>query len=142
MQLKNFYTLLILAGFSCFFLGCHPIAENTSNSEVRIAGAMKNVMWKGQLAGTIQLDSLVEMGSIYGIGPLAYLQGEILLWNGEAYVAKVATDSTMEVYEDRQASAPFFVYSKVQNWMSITLPESIQDLATLEEFILQKTTAF
>jgi len=37
---------------------CTAKAQQTTN-EVKIVGQMKNVMWKGQLYGTINLDTIV-----------------------------------------------------------------------------------
>jgi acetolactate decarboxylase len=43
-----------------------------------VAGAMKNVMWKGQLFGTIDLDTIFNKQHLYGLGPVEYLTGELL----------------------------------------------------------------
>ena len=68
----------------------------TQNHPVVPTGAMRNTMFKGQLAGLVQLDSLASPGT-YGIGPLEYLRGELLLWDGHAYVATAVGDSAMTV---------------------------------------------
>ncbi len=45
----------------------------TKAKEVRIAGQMKNVMWKGQLQGTISLDTIAPKEHLCGLGPVEYL---------------------------------------------------------------------
>lgn len=42
--------------------------QSDTNIEVRTAGAMRNVMWKGQLEGTIASDSLAGSASITELG--------------------------------------------------------------------------
>lgn len=132
-----FYFLLI-----ALFFACQNQSTQVEPPSVGVSSAMKNVMWKGELAGTIQLDSIAQMGNTYGIGPLEYLQGELLLLDGSVYVSKVQSDTTMEVFQDEQAKAPFFVYSQVQSWEKVPMPDSIHNISQLEAFLLQQTAAF
>src|SRR5690606_26975183 len=74
-------------------------------------GAMRATMAHGQLAGLIQLDSIASPG-YYGVGPLEYLRGELLLLDGQAYCATAITDSTMQVDLRPAARAPFFVHQR------------------------------
>ncbi|MEL7339190.1 MAG: acetolactate decarboxylase [Bacteroidota bacterium] len=122
--------LLLLCSFACQ----SPRANNAS-PQVQIAGAMKNVMWQGKLGGIIQLDSLVNQPGMYGIGPLAYLRGEILLKDSKAYVSKVLADSSMQVFQDPEATAPFFVYAQNTDWEDQPLPDTIHDLQDLESYL-------
>jgi acetolactate decarboxylase len=98
---------------------------------------MKNVMRKGELAGRIQLDSIASRPGSYGLGPLEYLQGELLLFDGKVYVSKVSSDTTMSVFENPQAKAPFFVYGQVANWKAQPMPDSIHNIPQLEAYLLQ-----
>lgn len=108
----------------------------TSTAQVpKIVGAMRNVMWKGELAGQIQLDSIVPKKGMYGLGPIEYLQGEILILDGVTYVSKVKNANQMHVYETAQVKAPFFGYDHVHEWVEVELPKSINDLKGLERFI-------
>jgi acetolactate decarboxylase len=34
-----------------------------------MVGAMKNVKWKGELLGKIEIDTIEEKSSLYGLGP-------------------------------------------------------------------------
>jgi acetolactate decarboxylase len=119
-----------------FFLGCQP--EQQTYSDVQIAGAMRQVMWNGELEGKISLDSLASEG-YYGIGPLSYLKGELLLNDGKVFVAQVSTDSTMIVEEKTESSAPFFVYAKVKEWEERELPICVRDQKTLESYLDEET---
>ena len=74
-----------------------------------VVGAMKNVMWKGELAGLIQMDSLNKKG-FYGMGPVEYLKGELMIWDGDVYQSSVLNSNEMNVKKTSTARAPFFAY--------------------------------
>lgn len=135
MKLINLFFL----GLFTLLIACQNKTTPISPPSVQVSSAMKNVMWKGELAGKLQLDSLVDQGSTYGLGPLEYLQGELLLFNGKAFVSKVTSDSTMEVFQDQEAKAPFFVYSQVPKWVEVAIPDSLHNIAQLEAFLSQQT---
>lgn len=60
-----------------------PFAQH---SEVQIAGAMSNVMKKGLLDGTICLDTIPDKTGLYGLGPKAFLKGEILVVKAREFI--------------------------------------------------------
>jgi acetolactate decarboxylase len=97
-------------------------------------GAMRATMAHGQLAGLIQLDSIASPG-YYGVGPLEYLRGELLLLDGQAYCATAITDSTMQVDLRPAARAPFFVHQRVERWVALPLPDSVADLRALDAYL-------
>jgi acetolactate decarboxylase len=115
-------------------IGCKQ-QSNRSDHTVQVAGAMRHVMWKGQLEGTIALDSLLG-GNYYGVGPLEFLRGELLMLNGRAFMSTVLSDSTMKVEEIKDANAPFFVYAQIPQWIEVELPDSITDLKTLDSYLM------
>lgn len=106
-----------------------------SNSSIQLVGAMKNVMWKGQLYGTINLDTISNKQHLFGLGPVEYLTGELLIIDGKAYKSTVVTDSTMQVEETFQAKAPFFGYATINSWSEQDLSDSIQTITQLETFL-------
>lgn len=130
--------LVLFAAFSC---------QNSSTSAnesgdppgLQIAGAMRNVMWKGELRGIIQLDTIKPRKGLYGLGPLSHLSGELLIDNGQVYISKVGSDSSLRVILSDTASAPFFVYGWVTEWDTIQLPTEIKNIRQLEEFVDQQT---
>ncbi len=101
---------------------------------VEIRGAMRNVMRKGQLGSTIHLDTISNKSHLFGLGPVEYLRGELLILDGKSYISRVSGDS-MVVEESFQVSAPFFVYSNVDSWKTITLPDSILNMKQLEQHL-------
>ena len=117
-------------------------AESDTYSDIKIVGAMKNVMWKGELGGSIDLDTISNKTGLYGLGPESYLTGEILVNNGKCYVSRVTSDSTMTVEKTFNISAPFFVYGTVTEWNEIDLKSDVVTIQDLEKFIDEKTAEF
>lgn len=133
MLKKILAVLLIIMLFSCKKL------SKSINSDVVVIGAMKNVMWKGELEGIISLDTIKNKEGLYGLGPVSYLTGELLINDGRIYESRVLTDSTMIVKEASVVSAPFFVYSNVNQWSEHQLPDSIRVIKDLEKYITDIT---
>lgn len=139
MKNMNFKTTLL--GLKILTLtSCSSKAQQTTN-EVKIVGEMKNVMWKGQLYGNIKLDTISNKINLFGLGPVEYLSGEILIIDGKSYKSTVVSDTTMKVEETYDIKAPFFGYANITNWTEQTLPDSIQTIPQLEQY-LDKVTKF
>ncbi len=119
-------------------LACNQPPE-TTYPDVQISGAMKQVMWQGELFSKINLDTITNKSGLYGLGPESYLTGEILINNGEAYVSRVLPDSSMTVEKTFDTGAPFLVYANVETWTSTTLPDSVTNIKDLEIHIDQMT---
>jgi acetolactate decarboxylase len=108
---------------------------NSILSQIQVVGAMKNVMWKGQLQGIIDLDTIKNQKHLYGMGPIEDLSGEILILDGHFYQSHVLSDTSMTVNESSKVKAPFFAYQSIENWEELNLPDSIIDLKSLENFL-------
>jgi len=108
-------------------------------SPVKITGAMRNVMMKGELAGTINLDTIQDKAHLYGLGPVEYLKGEILIYDGISYVSSVTSKGSVKVDESFKVKAPFFVYENISKWREVELPDSVQSIPQLDAFIEQKS---
>lgn len=139
MKYKN---LLVIVLTSIIF-SCNSNNKNSetsaSKNEVKIVGAMKDVMWKGELDGKISLDTISNKKGLYGLGPESFLMGEILINNGTTYTSKVLSDSTMIVEKNAKTSAPFFVYANSTDWKTIKLPETVKSISDLETFITSQS---
>lgn len=114
------------------------MAQQTSG-EVKIVGEMKNVMWKGQLSGNIYLDTITNKTNLYGLGPVEYLAGEILIVDGKSYQSTVFSGKTMKVEETYDLKAPFFAYAVISKWKEHRLPDSIQSILQLETYLYETT---
>lgn len=124
-----------LLGLTILILTCCISKAQHTTNEVKIVGEMKNVMWKGQLYGNINLDTISNKTNLYGLGPVAYLAGEILIIDGKSYKSTVSSDTTMKVEETYELKAPFFGYANISKWSKQTLPDSIQTIKQLEKYL-------
>lgn len=131
--MKKYFSLILVIGLIAF-TNCRQNKKPVS-TEVKVVGAMRNVMMKGQLYGTISLDTIADKTHLYGLGPIEYLTGEILILDGHAYKSTIKNDSTMMVEERFDLKAPFFVYANVGNWKDRVLPDSIETIPQLEQYL-------
>jgi acetolactate decarboxylase len=136
---------LLLTLLSWGMLACQNAPQTQESqveatyADIKMVGAMKNVMWKGELEGRINLDTISDRNGLYGVGPEQYLEGELMIVDGTSYVSRVTSDSTMYLEETYAVSAPFFVYGHVREWQSIVLPDEVKTLQDLEAFIDENT---
>jgi acetolactate decarboxylase len=116
--------------------------KEKENHTVNVIGQMKDVMWKGELYGKISLDSLAtNREDLYGLGPVEYLAGELLVFAGKSFKSTVTSESSMKVEETFDVKATFFAYSFISGWKSQSLPDSIQDIKQLEQFLSKLSTS-
>ncbi len=126
---------LLFLLLSYWFLSLNLIGQD-KNPPVTLVGQMSDVMWKGKLAGRIDLDTISNKVHLYGMGPLEFLRGEIVILDGQAYISTVLSDTSQLVKETFQVKAPFFAYANVNSWQEINLPDSITNHRKLESFLL------
>ena len=91
-------------------------------------------MWKGDLTGKISTDSL-NHHTAYGLGPIEFLKGEVLLFEGQTFVSKVIDSVAHQVTQVNSTNAPFFVYSKESKLNAISVSPSELSLRSTEELI-------
>lgn len=108
----------------------------TEVPEVKVAGAMKNIMMQGDLSAHMNLDT-VDKSHLYGLGPVAGLKGELLVWDGKIY--STTKDRKQLLQQDKVSQAAMLVYSNVEKWKSVSVKASINSYAELEKLI--ETTA-
>ncbi len=130
-MIKRCFKATIL-GLTILSLTTYKMRAQDRASEVKIVGQMKNVMWKGELYGNISLDTITSKKNLFGLGPVEYLAGEILVMGGKSYKSTVTSDSTMKVEETYDIKAPFFGYTNISKWTEQKLPDSIQTIQQLE----------
>ncbi|KAF2518659.1 alpha-acetolactate decarboxylase [Flavobacterium salilacus subsp. salilacus] len=129
----NFKTLFVLLTIALLIACTNKIKKSTN--EVIIVGAMKNVMQKGELQGTINLDTIANKKHLYGLGPVEYLKGEIMIFDGTCYKSTVTSPTAMIVEETFEVKAPFFGYTTITDWTEQQLPENIGTLKELENYL-------
>lgn len=106
--------------------------------EVKVAGAMKNIMMKGDLSAHINLDTL-DKPNLYALGPVAGLKGEIIVLEGKVYTTSV-DGKKLKNAENEVSGAAMLVYSHVLKWKANTVEVTINSYAELESLV-EKTAA-
>lgn len=134
MNYKIYTIVLSFTLFTSYYLSAQQFVN-----EVKIVGQMKNVMWKGELYGNIDLDTIANKEHLYGLGPVEYLAGEILIIDGKCYKSTVVHNNKMEVEETFNIKAPFFGYANISNWSEQSLPDSILTIDQLEKYLYKKS---
>lgn len=127
----NALTLIYMLLFLC----TNTLTAQDTRNTVRITGQMKDVMWKGEIAAKIDLDTIRNKEHLFGLGPVEYLSGELMVVDGVCYKSTVISESAMKVERGFQTKAPFFGCANIEKWNTRLLPDSVQTMTQLEAFL-------
>jgi acetolactate decarboxylase len=119
-----------LASFS---LALTALAANKPY-DVKWTGELRKVMMLGEDNGIIALDSLRALPHLYALGPVAGLNGEITVFDGDPLIG-VIRDGRPTTEHTSAVKAPLLVWTQVANWTKIAIPSSVSTLADLEGFV-------
>jgi acetolactate decarboxylase len=117
----TFSLIAILIGFA-----------GIGQSKIHVAGAMRNIMQKGNLSAHADLDTM-QKKRLYALGPVENLKGEIMVLGGRVYVTSKSGDSL--VNRDRSPKAAMLVYSYISDWQKLEKKILVSGLAELQKFI-------
>lgn len=101
--------------------------------EVKVAGAMRNIMMQGNFKAYANLDTLSK-ANLYGLGAIEDLKGEFMVLNGEV-LSSAKQNKKIVNKTNTVKKAALFVYSYVRNWKSITIQANINSYTDLEKCI-------
>ena len=101
--------------------------------EVKVAGAMKNIMMKGDLSAHINLDTLNKK-NLFGLGPVAGLKGEIIILDGKVY-STTRNGNQLQSQQDKISQAAMLVYSNVEKWKPFSINVNISSYTELEKLV-------
>lgn len=95
---------------------------------VQIHGALRAMMHQGQTGQMVKFDTLLPDASLYGLGALTDLAGEITIIDGVAYLtfASGEHDIRSEVSTAPTGSATLLATGRVNSWIEITITEDIR----------------
>lgn len=105
--------------------------------EVKVSGALKNIMMKGDLSAQVHLDTL-DKNHLFGLGPVAGLKGEIMVLDGKVYTSSKNGNELLN-QEDKISQAAMLVYSNVEKWRRVSIEAIVNSYTALEKLI--ETTA-
>ncbi len=103
--------------------------------EVKVSGALRNIMIDGDLSAHVNLDTL-DKTHLYGLGPVAGLKGELVIIDGIIYSTFKEGDKLIS-QQNKASLAAMLVYSKVEKWKEISLNANINNYSALEDLVKQ-----
>lgn len=109
--------------------------SSVSIPEVKVSGAMKNIMMKGDLNAYANLDTLPKM-NLYALGPIEGLKGEAVILNGEIYSSQ-KIDNRIINGKGKVSKMAMLVYSYVENWEAFVVSAKVSNYTELEALISQ-----
>lgn len=128
------FTLILLS--SCQTDREQSNEEVTNHFKVEYAGALKNMMHKGDISAKAELSELGEIEHLYALGALENLKGEIQIFDSKPYNT-IVSDSMLDFDKSFDKRATLLVYASVSKWRSIAIPDSIVSYQQLESYIAQ-----
>lgn len=128
MQPVRFLCILVL------FLSVSACQKGSEPVEVTIVGQMRSIMFQNDISAKVFLKDLPRQENLYALGPLDYLSGEILVWDGTPLVATSDGDSVI-LQADWNVGAPMLVAAVVPEWTEVNLPNTVTTQRELEEFV-------
>lgn len=102
--------------------------------EVYYMGALKNIMHKGDLSAKASLSDFEKTDNLYALGAVENLKGEVQIFNGQPYISYVQ-DSTLYFDTTLTKNATLLVYSYVEEWEEVSIPEGAYTYTDFEKFI-------
>ena len=113
-----------------------PTNRDGAVIDVRWAGALTNVMMKGDLKGTVDLRDLSKLRGVYAVGALEGLQGEVTILDSAASIARVR-DGKVVISRVAEGKACVLVYAQVRAWKEVPLPRTTRSIDQLEAFVVE-----
>ncbi|MDB5231680.1 MAG: hypothetical protein JWN76_2485 [Chitinophagaceae bacterium] len=117
------------------FISSLMLVTKTDNElKVEYKGALMEIMHGGDISSRLELKSIKQIEHLYGVGELENLKGEITIIDGKSYVSEIkqGQPGLAETYDK---NAALIVYSKVDKWQTIDIPEDIKTREQLEVYL-------
>lgn len=127
-------TLILLA---LIIFSCKKTKETQNINptfKVEFKGALKNIMFKGDLSAKAQLNDYKEISHFYALGAIENLKGEIQIFDNESYNTFV-NDTILQFDKTFNKNASLLVYASVKKWKNIHIPNTIKTKKALETYI-------
>jgi alpha-acetolactate decarboxylase len=111
-------------------------AASPATFDIEVHGNFKRMAHTGDTSGKIKLDALDARPDLYGVGALAGLRGEILIWNGRVLVTRGHSRHGAVESARPDDEAVLLVTSKVSGWSEVRVPVDM-DQKLFEAFIVE-----
>ena len=124
---KGITGILVFSLLSACLAGCQS-SDSLQRIEVRHNGALRSIM-SGNLEATIALDSLTKKESLFALGAMENLKGEIQIFDSRPSIS-VVKDGAVMIDTSFSRTGALLVYAEVPEWTKIRIGQikSIPDL--------------
>ena len=113
MRLRVLPLLLLLTACA----GVHRSSGDPWNGEVRVDGALRPMLHEGKTGPAVKLSRLLPDETLYAVGALAGLAGEVTVVAGKVYLSEGKEQKPeAEVTQDSDLSAALLVSARVPAW--------------------------
>ncbi|MEO5356954.1 MAG: acetolactate decarboxylase [Nitrospirae bacterium YQR-1] len=130
---KTFFLVLVMG--LLVFVATGECAQKEGS--VEFEGAQRTFFKTGKAEAVMSLEPLSGRKSLFAIGPVDGLDGEITIFDSKPYITKVrGSDYTLD--QTFNHSAAFLVWTEQPLWQDIPIPASVKDYAGLQQFIKTK----
>ncbi len=103
---------------------------------IRAFGDFNHMTGTGDTAGVVKLRELAAVPNAFGVGALAGLRGEVLLWEGKPLVTRGHSEQGSVEPASPADEAVMFVVAQVAAWDQIVVPSDMTQ-AQFEAFVLR-----
>jgi acetolactate decarboxylase len=124
--------LLLLAAMS--LLACPSPRQSPIPFTVEYRGALRNFMHQGDLSAKASLSDLRDLPHLYALGAAENLKGEIQVFDGKPANSFVS-DSRLVIDTAFGKNAALLVWTSVEQWTSVPVPDGVSAYEELETFI-------
>ena len=101
---------------------------------VEYEGALKTIFSTGKAESVISLENLAGRRSLYAIGPIDGLDGEITIFDSKPYITKMR--GTHFVMDNTLKHGAFFlVWTEQKKWQDVLIPGTVKGYVNLQNFI-------
>jgi len=130
--------IFFIAFVLCFSLAV-SVAGDTS-SDVTAYGNFKRMKHTGDASGKVALLSIPRSSGMYGVGALANLLGEILVWDGKVFVTPGESDTGSTRPATSEDQATLLVTAQVKEWFEVQIPHDMTQ-REFERFVIDSANA-
>lgn len=125
--------LLVIAGFFVSVVAAAGIAAQREGV-VEFDGAQKNFFKTGKADAVMSLTTLSGRKSLFAVGAVEGLDGEITIFDSKPCITKVR-GSDFTVDNSLNHNAAFLVWTYQSSWQEIAIPASVKSYVDLQQFI-------
>lgn len=98
------------------------------------AGEQRAAIHEGDIGAKVRVSEIRQGGTLWALGPLEQLKGEITVFDGVATVTEVI-GGEFRARSGDDAGAAFLVWAHSGDWRAIEMPSSVRTLSDVEAFI-------